>query len=142
MIIIAPLTAEHYAAAKLLIKQNLSNIWTDSQIDESLSTYSYLAATENGELLGIAVSRLIADECNLDLLCVASEHRRKGIGYALMAKLAMIALEAKARAVFLEVKSTNTAAVRLYSKCGYKTVRRRQSYYKDGADALEMVLTL
>ncbi len=38
----------------------------------------------------------------------------------------------------LEVRASNTAALRLYFKLGFQQVGRRASYYSDGEDAVLM----
>lgn len=43
------------------------------------------------------------------------------------------------KSIQVEVHSSNEAAIRLYSKLGFKTIRTRRSYYPDGADALVMM---
>ena len=39
---------------------------------------------------------------------------------------------------FLEVRASNAAACRLYSKMGFEEVGIRKGYYSDGEDALLM----
>ena len=37
--------------------------------------------------------------------------------------------------MFLEVRSGNTGAIKLYEKCGFAKFGVRKNYYKDGEDA-------
>ena len=47
----------------------------------------------------------------------------------------------KAKAAFLEVRSTNQAAQALYEKCGFRSIARRTNYYTDPQeDAIVMTL--
>ena len=41
-------------------------------------------------------------------------------------------------ALTLEVRVSNTAAIKLYENFGLKSVGRRKGYYEDGEDALIM----
>jgi ribosomal-protein-alanine N-acetyltransferase len=52
------------------------------------------------------------------------------------------ATAAGADRLFLEVRPSNVAAVRMYERAGFTHVRRRRRYYEDGEDADVMALTL
>ena len=60
-------------------------------------------------------------------LAVAPEARRQGVATALVVEV--VALEAGA--LFLEVRSSNVAARKLYQRLGFTEVGLRQSYYED-----------
>lgn len=71
-------------------------------------------------------------------IAVLPQHRRKGIAYALMVE-AMKALHALgAEECYLEVRVSNTPAINLYEKLGFKIDRRVHGYYLDGEDAYIM----
>jgi ribosomal-protein-alanine N-acetyltransferase len=44
----------------------------------------------------------------------------------------------KARTLFLEVRRSNTPAIRLYRSLGFYALGVRKKYYPDGEDAIEM----
>ena len=70
------------------------------------------------------------------------ELRRRGFGRALMKQSLAYAREQAIRHVLLEVRRSNTPAIRLYRECGFFAMGVRKSYYADGEDAVEMVLLL
>lgn len=72
-------------------------------------------------------------------IAVIPEMRRKGIGKSLMLK-AMEALRHfySVDEYYLEVRVTNTPAVNLYTKLGFKPVKVLKGYYLDGEDAYLM----
>lgn len=87
---------------------------------------SNLGANENwgeGEILTIAVS---------------NNHRRQGIGRAILEFLLDDALAEKIGVMHLEVAEHNRAARALYSKAGFSRVGERKKYYRDGSDAIAM----
>jgi RimJ/RimL family protein N-acetyltransferase len=51
-------------------------------------------------------------------------------------------LKKSASEVYLEVRVSNTGAVELYQKLGYKVTGRLEAYYKDGEPALLMASSL
>ncbi|MET1101813.1 MAG: ribosomal protein S18-alanine N-acetyltransferase [Pyrodictiaceae archaeon] len=76
-------------------------------------------------------------------IAVLPEYRRRGIGTALM-KAAMHALKEvyKCREVYLEVRVSNTPAIRMYEKLGFKKIQVIPFYYLDGEDAYLMAREL
>jgi ribosomal-protein-alanine N-acetyltransferase len=69
-------------------------------------------------------------------IAVLPEHRKKGIGEALV-KEAMNAmkLQYNAKQCYLEVRITNEPAINLYKKLGFEIARTVSGYYADGEDA-------
>jgi len=76
-------------------------------------------------------------------LAVLPRYRRRGLGTRLMEK----ALDALHRVygcteVYLEVRVSNTPAIKLYEKLGFKKVSVLKRYYADGEDAYLMAKQL
>ncbi|MDW8044071.1 MAG: ribosomal protein S18-alanine N-acetyltransferase [Nitrososphaerota archaeon] len=76
-------------------------------------------------------------------IAVVSEHRRRGIGRALMLE-AMRALRDVYRCdeVFLEVRVSNYPAIRMYESLGFAIVDTIRHYYLDGENAYVMACDL
>lgn len=88
------------------------------------------------------VAWVVADELHLIHIATHPNARRLGAARALMKTLLANAPQHKSRLVLLEVRRTNRAAVRLYRSFGFSAMGVRRSYYADGEDAIEMMLTL
>ena len=84
--------------------------------------------------------RRIVDEAEVLTLAVAPEHRRRGLGGALLEAMASRARRlAGAKALFLEVARDNDAGLALYRTAGFTEVGVRRAYYsrpKGAMDAL------
>lgn len=79
-------------------------------------------------VLGLLVhARLDDDEGYVEELAVREDHRRRGIGRALLDACETGASGAAKRRVTLWVAGHNEAAVALYRATGYRTVRRRRT---------------
>jgi len=92
-------------------------------------------------LVAMIVVWLIADEVHVATLAVAPEHRRQKIAQRLLAHSLIDAYHSGANSSFLEVRSSNHAAITLYQRFGYRQVAVRRHYYKDNnEDALLMDL--
>ncbi len=76
-------------------------------------------------------------------IAVLKEYRRRGVGSALLSKTIDVMKNVyKVDAIYLEVRVSNTPAIRLYEKFGFKKARIWRGYYRDGEDAYIMVKRL
>ena len=93
--------------------------------------------------VGFVILRCIADDGELLQIAVDRDARRCGVADLLMNAALEYAQEEKIKAVFLEVRKSNDAAVALYKKHGFKSVRLRKDYYSNPLeDALVLVREL
>lgn len=102
----------------------------------------WLMLARTGEdVVGFALSRIVADEAELLLLAVAPQARGAGVGRALVEHFSNAAAARGAQRLHLEVRDGNIAA-NLYNRAGFTLVGRRRRYYcgVDGEryDALSM----
>jgi ribosomal-protein-alanine N-acetyltransferase len=114
--------------------------WTRRQIEDALllgsCDYALIAAdgTEpvgDTPAAGFFLSRHAADECELLLLAVAPQHRRCGLGDALMRRFTDLAARRGAARLLLEMRAGNPAEG-LYSRHGFAHVGTRPGYYRGG----------
>jgi ribosomal-protein-alanine N-acetyltransferase len=75
--------------------------------------------------------RHIADEVHIYRIAVAPEWRRRGMGARLVEACLQTAGRAGARMALLEVRPSNTEAVALYRKFGFRAIASRPDYYSD-----------
>lgn len=73
-------------------------------------------------------------------VAVLEEHRKKGIGGAIVEEAIKGIKEKKCDELYLEVRCSNNEAVRLYEKLGFSIKQRLKSYYRDGEDAFLMAI--
>ena len=82
---------------------------------------------------------LVADEAHLHNLAVKKEYRSQGLAFGLMQAMNQIAGVNKITSQTLEVRESNTEAIKLYQKCGFVVKGVRPLYYTDTCeDALIM----
>ncbi len=80
-------------------------------------------------IAGYAILTAAAGEAHILNLVVDPELRGRGLGKRLLARMIDLARWHNAKTVFLEVRPSNQAAVRLYSGAGFETVGTRNGYY-------------
>jgi len=100
-------------------------------------------ADDFSRILGFCFGRIIEDEYTMHRLAVHPDWQRRGIAlYILNACMHHAALHG-ARHCYIEVRSGNTAAQRLYEGCGFEHIGIRKNYYRVGfEDAILMRRTL
>jgi len=97
-----------------------------------------LVATFEAGLAGYALIALRkrSDVARLYSIAVDRSHGRRGVGRALMAACERYAAAHSRRALRLEVRHDNEAAIALYRSLGYREFGHYDNYYADGAKAL------
>ena len=99
-----------------------------------------LGAFVDGEMLvGYAFVSRYVDAWHVMNVAVASSFRRRGVATALLERLFEVTATDARRGYTLEVRVSNTDAIRLYEKLGFERRGIRRGYYTDNReDALIM----
>lgn len=99
-------------------------------------------AEDGDDIAGYGGITVAADSADIDNIAVTEPYRNSGIGTAVLNELCSLAKSKGAAKVFLEVRVSNSPALSLYLKNGFKGVHARTRYYTDGEDCLVMVKEL
>lgn len=120
--------------------------WSRGNFSDSLNAgYSCWVLEEGRQIIGYAVLMLVLDEAHLLNISIAASHQRQGLGRALLQHMLHTARGHGALNIFLEVRPSNQAALRLYEDTGFNEMAIRRNYYpaRDGReDAILMGLAL
>ncbi|MDE2048878.1 MAG: ribosomal protein S18-alanine N-acetyltransferase [Betaproteobacteria bacterium] len=121
--------------------------WSRGNFADSLDAgYDARCAWDGRTLLGYYVCMPVLDEMHLLNLTVALSYQGKGWGRWLLGEVHAAAQRAGAGALWLEVRPSNHAAIRLYERHGFARVGVRRAYYPAAGatreDALLMRLDL
>ncbi len=111
--------------------------WTKKDFIETTAieyAYYLVAEDENKKIIGACGYRDLCGEADITNVCVIPEMRRKGIAEKMLRKLMENGLEQGVRDFTLEVRSENSAAIRLYEKLGFVSEGTRPSFYEDPKD--------
>lgn len=104
--------------------------WTLGNFADSLRAgYDCCTWWVRSELAGYFILMAAAGEAHLLNLSIAARHQRSGHGTALLREACAIARERGAHNVFLEVRPSNRAAQRLYTRFGFRKIAVRRDYY-------------
>ncbi|MGH1361965.1 MAG: ribosomal protein S18-alanine N-acetyltransferase [Calditrichia bacterium] len=92
--------------------------------------------TKDHVMIGYSVIWKLYEEFHIATFAIFPEYQGQGWGSYFMTQLLNEAFDSEI--ALLEVRKSNHAAIALYRKFGFSTVRVRPRYYKNGEDALLM----
>lgn len=105
--------------------------WSEGIFRDCLRVgYVCRVVTCGREVVGYGVMSVGAGEAHILNLCVAEGFRCRGVGRRLLLCLLERAGAAGMGEAFLEVRPSNTAAIRLYQALGFEQVGTRRGYYQ------------
>jgi len=133
-------------ATVLAIEERSLSAWNRQQISSELQRrcgIALVAVAPDGEVRAWCCGLQTDIDAELLKITVGPEVRRSGIGRALLQEFCSIAKRQGAEQIFLEVRSQNHPALRLYEQHGFLKTGRRKDYYKEPVDdAVMYVLRL
>lgn len=116
-----------------LAENTLREAWTAGGFADAIedkSFFVYICENES-EPIGYCVFSVAGDEAELLLIGVLNEHRRLGAGEALFKRLLSDAGDTGAGRLYLEVRSSNEAAIGFYIKQGMEELGIRKGFYRE-----------
>jgi ribosomal-protein-alanine N-acetyltransferase len=116
-----------------LESESFTNPWSRESLEWELRnsdvTHIYVLRLDDGTIVAFCVCWIIFNELHINTVAVAPAARRRGLATLL---LKHVMAEAAARAVTratLEVRASNTAALKLYEALGFRVTATRSGYY-------------
>lgn len=120
--------AADVATVAKIEKSVQSHPWTLKQFEDAVTAYQSTVIEQQGQVLGFCILQPVLDEANLLLMAIDPAQQGQGLGYQLLdASVAM--LKNNPVQIFLEVRETNIAAIKLYEKSGFHQIDLRKNYY-------------
>lgn len=107
--------------------------WTREQFYLGLKrgAFHVLGVRQGDQILGYLAYSVLLNEMEILNLGVRPEARRKGIAMKLMQTLLKKCCDMGIQKGLLDVKRSNTPAIRLYESFGFKKTGVRKKYYPD-----------
>ncbi|KHF75593.1 MULTISPECIES: ribosomal protein S18-alanine N-acetyltransferase [Acinetobacter] len=116
---------ESVAAIERLVQ---THPWSKQQFQESLASYQCTVYEQANQVVGFCILQPVLDEANLLLMAIHPSQQGKGLGYTLLDD-SIQQLKNNPIQIFLEVRESNSAAIRLYEKTGFHQIDLRKNYY-------------
>lgn len=121
--------------------------WSRQIINDCIQAgYSCWVAENFHKVEGYGFLTIVAGESHILNVCVNPSLQKQGLGVLIVEYLLNVAKDHRAETAYLEVRPSNHAAYKLYSKLGFNEVGQRKDYYPDEngkrEDALIMAKSL
>ena len=119
-----------------LEEEIFSDPWSYRDVQDLICTEGSMCFTaiDGSEVIAYVIGRLIAPEGEIYRVAVKPEKRQRGIGYRLLDYAVKTSKGHGLERLFLEVRSRNLPAVKLYTAYGFKQIGLRKNYYKNPTD--------
>ncbi|UCB42078.1 MAG: ribosomal protein S18-alanine N-acetyltransferase [Dehalococcoidales bacterium] len=112
-----------------MLLSRVSRLFTPGRLPDSKWS------AKGGEYItGFAGFWVMADEAHITTIATRQTCRQQGIGELLLQSIIDMAARREARIITLEVRASNTAAQKLYTKYGFTQVGLRHGYYIDNRE--------
>ena len=97
--------------------------------DTIVSSGHHLTSLREGRAVGFLLSNFVLDEAQLLLIGVSPDWQGVGVGAQLLKELINRSREQGRKLIYLEVRSGNERAIRLYRSLGFLDIGVRRDYY-------------
>jgi ribosomal-protein-alanine N-acetyltransferase len=130
-VLIRPMRGSDVAEVVAIERASYQFPWSEGIFRDCLRVgYVCRVITTAGQVQGYAVMSVGAGEAHVLNLCVGEAFRCRGAGRKLLLCLLERAQAAGMLEAFLEVRPSNTTAIRLYQALGFEQVGTRRGYYQ------------
>ncbi len=122
--------------------QCINNPWSQESFEDLfryLENY-YLVAECNQQIVGFVGLIQFVDDGDITHIAVLPQYRKIGIAYALMQEIFTIAKQHMLKAIHLEVRLSNKAAINLYEKLGFELQLVRPNYYTNPPEDAQVMV--
>lgn len=121
---------------------NFDDFWTIGIFKEELNNTNthYIIAIDDNNIVGFGGISVVLDESTLNNIAVRIDKRNQGIASQILEELINLSKKLNCSFITLEVNVTNSAAIKLYEKFGFKNLGIRKNYYHGNTDAYIMTL--
>ncbi|RZA09469.1 MAG: ribosomal-protein-alanine N-acetyltransferase [Moraxellaceae bacterium] len=139
------MTLADVPAVHAIEQQVQTHPWSQALFVGSVEAGHYCTVLEvYNQVVGFCILQKVLDEANLLLMAIDPAVQKRGLGFQLLEQ-AIDGLGSQCNMVFLEVRQSNTAAIKLYEKIGFAQMDLRKNYYPTAQGkehAVLMALTL
>lgn len=124
---------EHILISKDSLKEDLNNT----------SCVYYIATDDSNNVIGAIGGTILVDHMDISIVITRKDYVGKGIASLLLNELISYCRKNNIEKIFLEVRTSNIPAIKLYEKVGFEKISTRQNYYPDNnEDALIYMLEI
>ncbi len=123
---------EDVSAVADIEKECFSAPWSEKSLFEEIENPNsrFLAASIGDEIVGYIGTICVAGECSITNIAVKEKYRHRGIASSLLQRAVFNSLLCGDEFITLEVRKSNSNAIKLYEKFGFEKVGERKNFYR------------
>lgn len=127
---IQPMALSDLEQVQIIEQQAHTHPWSEKLFLSNFGKryFNHILSIQNG-VAGYYVASYVAGEVTLLNIAIAPNLQGQGAGYRLMQHLIEQAKQLAQQEIWLEVRASNSAAIKLYQKLGFVEVDLRKEYY-------------
>lgn len=141
-LIFRKMRSEDLDVVKSIDKIAFPNPWPENaikyELEENSNARLWVAELVEGnekKLVAFAVIWVILDEAHIGTIAVHPDFQGNSVARRLLAVICLNLIDENINRLFLEVRKSNVAAIKLYEKFGFEVDGERKKYYRDNGEA-------
>ena len=113
-------------------KECFASPWSEKSLSEEMENGNayFFVADINGEIVGYMGTISVFGECSVTNIAVKEKYRGKGIASSLLERAILNSVYLGDEFITLEVRKSNTPAISLYEKYGFRKMGERKNFYR------------
>ncbi len=130
--VIRPMTEEDIKGVAEVEKECFASPWSEKSLSEELENGNayFFVADVGGEIAGYIGTISVFGECSVTNIAVREKFRGQGIASSLLHKAILNSIYLDDDFITLEVRKSNTPAISLYEKFGFRKMGERKNFYR------------
>ena len=122
-----------------------TDAWNKKQWENEFkqNEFSYiLLLKDNEEIIGYIDFWILLEQATINKICIKKDKEGNGCGSYLLNEALKIVDSENCLSTSLEVRVSNTKAIKLYEKFLFKKILTKKNYYSDGEDCYFMIRSI
>ena len=137
---ISNMTLEDLDFIKDILSSEFDDFWNYNVFKSELENQNskYIVIKNGSEILGFAGIWIAIDEAHITNIVIKKNYRNQGLGSIILENLITLAFSLNLKCITLEVRQSNSPAIKLYEKFGFNKLGIRKNYYNNTENAIIM----
>ena len=131
MMTVKRLTEKDTANIAALEKECFAHPWSEKAVTEHITNPNngFFGAFDNDVIIGYGGVCTVVDEAYITNICTSKSHRRCGAANEILSEIERFCKSKNCSFISLEVRKSNTAAIKLYESHAFSAVGLRKKFY-------------
>lgn len=136
MIKINPVGIEYVERLSKIDHDNFEDPWTLEMFKQELENPNseYYAIFNDDEIIGFCGGWYVVDEYQINKIVIDKPHQNKKLGQLFLIYIMQLYLMKGAKTATIEVRESNTRAIKVYTRAGFDVLGRRENYYQNNGE--------